>query len=757
MMILLSNFSAAALRVLSYLPLPYSALSSLMIIPTPLRDAVYDYVAKNRYDWFGKDDDCLVLKETELLERFVDWEELLHPTLKQHSGKDIEEQDGIHKLIKRTPISSNLFSKMLPTEFTKMLLLLELLICLLASSILIATASNTEDLDRQTNVSYPFPQIKGSHFIGSGSYFNDHPSFLPESFYESQTTKSFDYLGLSPDSKTNLLHDANQGDGVIIGVIQLRCWHIGSFSDKGLGPIPAKWKGYCQSGDQFDPKKHCNRKLIGARYFIDGFIAGGEKPYNGTQNREFISPRDSSGHGTHCASTAAGSFETAIHDGVEVLSVSLGKPRISLYREIDQQDLLYYGSFHAVAHGITIVCSGGNIKPKYQTIKNGQSEHKKKKRKNLLKYTFFFSYKDYFDRRLVAGKVVLCFITSADNIIITANNVRMSGGKGIIAASEIGIPPVITKGFPVFFSCHLVSYDIGTEILNYIQLTREPRVQLKAAKTYISKQVSTYIADFSSRGPNSISPAILKPDIAAPGVDILAASIPKPGKIGLKAIYVLKYGTSMATPHVAGEESRHCLNVCILNWPRVADPFDYGGGIVNPNVARNPAYLCGMGYSETAISQLTGQVYIGLDVNIPSITVLRKVKNVGSPNSKYQGFVDPPRGTTVKVKPMQLSFSNKVSTEYYFVGLTWTDGVRIPKSHSNFQVVGRVWFVSQFRDLVGPAKTNINVLWFMLNRQFLWHQNIVSNDFELPQPSFWKCFSNMEEQSSLQIHSHPSV
>lgn len=48
-----------------------------MIVPTPLRDAVYDYVAKRRYDWFGKDDDCLVLKETELLERFIDWEELL--------------------------------------------------------------------------------------------------------------------------------------------------------------------------------------------------------------------------------------------------------------------------------------------------------------------------------------------------------------------------------------------------------------------------------------------------------------------------------------------------------------------------------------------------------------------------------------------------------------------------------------------------------------------------------------------------------
>lgn len=68
--------STAALKVLSYLPLPYSALSSLLIVPTPLRDAVYDYIAKRRYDWFGKEDDCLVLKEKELLERFIDREEI---------------------------------------------------------------------------------------------------------------------------------------------------------------------------------------------------------------------------------------------------------------------------------------------------------------------------------------------------------------------------------------------------------------------------------------------------------------------------------------------------------------------------------------------------------------------------------------------------------------------------------------------------------------------------------------------------------
>ncbi|WJX56788.1 hypothetical protein P8452_42412 [Trifolium repens] len=73
-----SQGSTAALRVLSYLPLPYSALSWLWVIPIPIRDAVYDYIAKNRYEWFGKAEDCLVLQEKELLERFIDRDEMMN-------------------------------------------------------------------------------------------------------------------------------------------------------------------------------------------------------------------------------------------------------------------------------------------------------------------------------------------------------------------------------------------------------------------------------------------------------------------------------------------------------------------------------------------------------------------------------------------------------------------------------------------------------------------------------------------------------
>lgn len=48
----------------------------LLVIPAPLRDLIYDYVAERRYDWFGKEEKCIIMPEEEMLRRFIDRDEL---------------------------------------------------------------------------------------------------------------------------------------------------------------------------------------------------------------------------------------------------------------------------------------------------------------------------------------------------------------------------------------------------------------------------------------------------------------------------------------------------------------------------------------------------------------------------------------------------------------------------------------------------------------------------------------------------------
>lgn len=156
---------------------------------------------------------------------------------------------------------------------------------------------------------------------------------------------------------------------------------------------------------------------------------------------------------------------------------------------------------------------------------------------------------------------------------------------------------------------------------------------------------------------------------------------------------------------------------------KLADPFDFGGGIVNFNKAADPGlvydmgtedyihYLCSMGYETSAISRLiehptscpTKTPSI-LDLNLPAITipslrrrtsVRRRVTNVGQVNSRYEAVVDPPKGISISIRPRVLIFnsitkaisfkvtvssSHRVTTGYYFGSLTWTDGVHAVRS-----------------------------------------------------------------------------
>lgn len=62
--------SSAALRIAGYLRFPWPLLGLLLIVPRPVRDAVYDAVAHRRYRWFGRRNACVV-PAPELKTRFL--------------------------------------------------------------------------------------------------------------------------------------------------------------------------------------------------------------------------------------------------------------------------------------------------------------------------------------------------------------------------------------------------------------------------------------------------------------------------------------------------------------------------------------------------------------------------------------------------------------------------------------------------------------------------------------------------------------
>ncbi|EXB78386.1 Subtilisin-like protease [Morus notabilis] len=343
--------------------------------------------------------------------------------------------------------------------------------------------------------------------------------------------------------------------------------------------------------------------------------------------------------------------------------------------------------------------------------------------------------------------VVLCFTTAfrEGSVEESASSIRKAGALGLIVAENP------TRSLYVCdddFPCVQVSYDIGMKILYYIRSSRSPKVRISPTKTHDGRPVSTKLAYFSSRGPSYVAPGVLKPDIAAPGVNILSAVSPSDPKAN--SAFAFMSGTSMAAPHVSGivallkslhpDWSPAAIKSAIVTtaWNtdpsgelifaegepmKLADPFDFGGGIVNFNRAADPGlvydmgtedylhYLCAMGYNNSAISQLrehptscpTKRPSV-LDLNLPSITIpsltkptklTRTVRNVGHANSSYKAVVKPPQGIRISVRPRLLTFNatnntisftvavsstHRVTTGYYFGSLTWTDGVHTVNS-----------------------------------------------------------------------------
>jgi predicted DCC family thiol-disulfide oxidoreductase YuxK len=62
--------SSAALAIASKLGFPQNLLVVFYIVPTFIRNWVYDYIAKNRYKWYGKKEACMI-PTPELQEKFL--------------------------------------------------------------------------------------------------------------------------------------------------------------------------------------------------------------------------------------------------------------------------------------------------------------------------------------------------------------------------------------------------------------------------------------------------------------------------------------------------------------------------------------------------------------------------------------------------------------------------------------------------------------------------------------------------------------
>ncbi|CAN0841401.1 Subtilisin-like protease 1 [Linum grandiflorum] len=153
-----------------------------------------------------------------------------------------------------------------------------------------------------------------------------------------------------------------------------------------------------------------------------------------------------------------------------------------------------------------------------------------------------------------------------------------------------------------------INYNDGLAIKAYLNSTSSPTAAISFQGTLIGNLSAPQIALFSSRGPSTLTPGILKPDIIGPGVSILAAwgeSIDN-----TTVSFNIVSGTSMSCPHLSGVAA--VIKAVHPDWSQQNSPatvFDMGAGHVNPPKALSAGlvydiqpddyigYLCGLGYS----------------------------------------------------------------------------------------------------------------------------------------------------------------
>ncbi len=330
------------------------------------------------------------------------------------------------------------------------------------------------------------------------------------------------------------------------------------------------------------------------------------------------------------------------------------------------------------------------------------------------------------DPAKVAGRIVVCergVIARVDK----SAEVQRAGGVGMILVNVV--PSSLNADDHVIPTVHVDE--------SYLQKLRDYTATPGASATIIKATVdfngtAPAMAVFSSRGPALVAGGdVLKPDITAPGVDILAAVSPYAS--GGKE-YDFLSGTSMSSPHMAGIAAlmkqrfpgwspmmiKSALMTSAYQLDSAGNPFgdafDYGAGHVAPNAATNPGLVYDSGLVEWLGFLCGGELGSGFcdsnglptidpsDLNQASIaigslagtqTVTRRVTNVGGSSATYTATVEAVPGIHVAVSPSTLTLAKgetksftvtftttaSATLDTYSTGaLRWTDGSHVVRS-----------------------------------------------------------------------------
>jgi subtilisin family serine protease len=308
----------------------------------------------------------------------------------------------------------------------------------------------------------------------------------------------------------------------------------------------------------------------------------------------------------------------------------------------------------------------------------------------------------------VAGNIVLCR-RGAIARAAKSQAVAMAGGVGMIMYNNSDSDNLFTDTH-VVPSVH-VDLTEGLKVKSYItHRTNKGRTPLAQIMDTGSEKIwaeAPSMTIFSSRGPNGPLPDLIKPDITAPGLQILAGDSPYANAAGNSFQAIA--GTSMSSPHMAGvfallkqahpDWSAAAAKSAVMTTadPRVLDndrhskatPFSMGSGEVDPGKVSQPgsafnpgliydaglfeyaAFTCGANLGVFTPGSCDFLEAIGVpsdtsDLNVASIgiaelagsqTVVRTVTSVADATVEYEAEVKAPAGYSVSVSPATMTIA----------------------------------------------------------------------------------------------------